>query len=39
MLAALMTKSVTGALFVELRDGLLYRVPLALVCKALFVTA
>jgi hypothetical protein len=39
MLADLMTKSVTGALFVELRDGLLYRVPLALVRKALFVTA
>ena len=27
MLADMMTKSVTGALFVELRDGLLYRVP------------
>jgi hypothetical protein len=31
MLADLMTKSVTGALFVELRDRLLYRVPQALV--------
>jgi hypothetical protein len=39
MLADLMTKSVTGALFVELRDGMLYRVLLALVRKALFVTA
>jgi hypothetical protein len=37
MLADLMTKSVTGALFVELRDGLLYRVRARR--KALFVTA
>jgi hypothetical protein len=39
ILADLMTKSVTGALFVELRDGVLYRVPVALVRKMLFVTA
>ena len=39
MLADLMTKPVTGALFVELRDGLLYQVPAALVRKVLFVTA
>jgi hypothetical protein len=34
-----MTKSVTGALFVELRDGLLYSVPAWLVRKTMFVTA
>jgi hypothetical protein len=39
ILADLMTKFVTGALFVELRDGLLYRVPVALVRKTLVVTA